>query len=274
MVSLFAGSHAAPPTPFSDETVEEDVLPRLAERAAAEGLVGIYVGGSTGEAFLMSEAERVRPLAAAHEGAASLTTIAHVDDVNPAVSTRLALAAERIGCDAVSAVPPFYYGYGFEELRTHYAALATVTDLPFIVYNFPALSGVRMTPEQIGRLLALPNVVGIKNTCPDHYAMERLRRRAPKAVLLNGFDETLLAGLALGCDGGIGSTYNVQGARMVAIAEAMGEGRLDDARDPGPCQRGDRRPRRSWRHSLLEAPADAPRPCDGPVPSAVRSAIA
>ncbi len=230
MAKNLAGLHAALPTPFAHDRVDGDGIGRLVQRTAAQGLDGIYVAGSTGEGFLMSEAERLHVLEAAYEGAQGLTTIAHVGDVNPAVSHRLAREAARIGYDAISAVPPFYYGYRFEEIRAHYATLASATDLPFLVYNFPALSGVKMSADQLGQLLALPNVVGVKNTCPDHYALERLRQAVPGATLLNGFDETLLAGLALGCDGGIGSTYNIQGARITAIAGAAQTGRMDEAR--------------------------------------------
>lgn len=232
MTKQLAGYHAALPTPFSEdgESLRDSSVGLLAERAAQQGLDGIYVAGSTGEAFLLSEPERMRVLAAAREAKGRLATIAHVGDPNPEVSLRLAGEAARLGYDAVSAVPPFYYPYRFDELRAHYGRLAGATDLPFLVYNFPALAGVTLSPVQLGELLSLPNVVGVKNTCPDHFALERLRRVAPDATLLNGFDETLLAGLALGCDGGIGSTYNLQGTRIVEIACAAVEGRMDEAR--------------------------------------------
>ncbi|MEM7025274.1 MAG: dihydrodipicolinate synthase family protein, partial [Pseudomonadota bacterium] len=99
-----------------------------------------------------------------------------------------------------------------------------------LIYNFPELSGVRWSVDELASLLALPGVAGVKNTCGDLYAFERLRRRRPESILLHGFDETLLAGLSLGADGGIGSTYNVQAARILAIAAAYGQGRNEEAR--------------------------------------------
>lgn len=227
-----SGYYAALLSPFSDDgqKIREDELGRLVRHVASQGLDGIYVGGSTGEAFLLSESERMRILAVSLEAAEGLTAIAHVGDINPDVSLRLAREAARLGYHAISAIPPFYYPYKFPEIRAHYARLATATDLPFVIYNFPALSGVRLSPEQLSDLMSLPNVVGVKNTCPDHYALERLRRAAPEKTILNGHDETLLAGLALGCDGGIGSTYNIQGELIVRIGRALDEGRVDDAR--------------------------------------------
>lgn len=228
-----SGYYAALLTPFTADSgaVATDVLGQLVRRNIGSGLTGLYVGGSTGEAFLMSIAERKEVFAAAAEAAAGdCVMIAHVGDVNPAVSEELAKYVETLGYDAVSAVPPFYYRYGFAELRAHYERLAGRTGLPFVIYNFPALSGVRLKPAELAELMDLPNVVGVKNTCDDHYAFEQLRRLAPDKTLLNGFDETLLAGLSLGADGAIGSTFNVQGEKVMRLAKAFAAGDMAGAR--------------------------------------------
>lgn len=222
----FSGYYAALLTPFSkDDSIAEDALGRLVRRNLECGLTGLYVGGSTGESFLQSPEERARVLAVVAEaGGGDGTLVAHVGDTNPAVSFRLAREAERLGYDAVSAVPPFYYGYSGQELREHYRRLAGATELPFLIYNFPALSGVRFSADELADILELPNVVGVKNTCADFHGFERLRRRCPDKTLLHGFDETLLAGLALGADGAIGSTYNVQGKTALALGAAASAG--------------------------------------------------
>lgn len=233
MMTLQPGLYAALLTPFADDgaRIDSDALGALVRHDIDQGLTGLYVGGSTGEAFLMTEAERMAALAAAAEAAnGDCQLIAHVGDLNPEVSLRLARKAAQLGYDATSAVPPFYYGFSPAEIEAHYRRLAGATDLPFLVYNFPALTGVTLSAGQLAALMALPNVVGVKNTSPDYYALEALRRAAPDKLLFNGFDETLLPGLSLGADGGIGSTYNVQGQRVVALAEAVAQGDLDSAR--------------------------------------------
>lgn len=231
-MSLTKGLYAALPTPFSEngERVNADALGRLVDRAVEEGLDGLYVTGSTGEVFLMSQEERLTVLETVAEAAAGRCAIvAHVGDLNPDVCLRLAGAAARLGYDAFSAVPPFYYPFGFSEICAHYRRLAAAADMPFLVYNFPALSSVEMSPAELAELLDLPNVVGIKNTCADYYAFERLRRLRPEALLFNGFDETLLAGLGLGADGGIGSTYNLMGSHFVDMVAAHRSGAAERA---------------------------------------------
>ncbi len=227
------GYFAALPTPFTadGQKIAESALGDLTKANIDSGLNGLYIGGSTGEAFLMSVSERETVLQTVADAADGKTVLmAHVGDPNPAVSGHLAKVAEKAGYDVISAVPPFYYSYSFAEITEHYRWLASQTDLPFVIYNFPALSGVKWSAANLADLLKLPNVVGVKNTCADLYAFEQLRRAAPDSILLYGFDETLLSGLGLGADGGIGSTYNVQAARILAIAKAHNEGRVEDAR--------------------------------------------
>ena len=226
------GYFAALPTPFNsgDYKIAEKPLGDLVERNIESGLDGLYIGGSTGETFLMSVTERETVFRYVAEVADKRTTlIAQVGDPNPAVCARLAKTAATLGFDAISALPPFYYSYNITEITRHYSWLAGQTDLPFVIYNIPSLSGVKWSVKELGQLLELPGIIGVKNTCNDLYAFEQLRRMSPHSILWHGFDETLLSGLAMGADGGIGSTYNIQATRIQAIANAHSEGRNDDA---------------------------------------------
>lgn len=82
-----------------------------------------------------------------------------------------------------------------------------------VVYNIPALSGVKLTLDQINTLVTLPGVGALKQTSGDLYQMEQIRREHPDLVLYNGYDEIFASGLLAGADGGIGSTYNIMGWR-------------------------------------------------------------
>lgn len=125
----------------------------------------------------------------------------------------------------MSAVTPFYYPFSFEEHCDHYRAIIDSADgLPMVVYNIPALSGVKLTLEQINTLVTLPGVGALKQTSGDLFQMEQIRRAHPDLVLYNGYDEIFASGLLAGADGGIGSTYNIMGWRYQAIAKAVREG--------------------------------------------------
>jgi N-acetylneuraminate lyase len=111
----------------------------------------------------------------------------------------------------------------------HYTEIADRSALPLIIYNFPAIAAP-FTMSELGALLSHPNIVGIKHTSTDMFALERLRRHHPDAVIYNGYDEMCLAGLATGAQGAIGTTYNFMGDLFVDLAKHVASGELAEAR--------------------------------------------
>ena len=65
--------------------------------------------------------------------------------------------------------------------------------LPMVVYNIPALSGVKLSLDQISTLITLPGVAALKQTSGDLYQMEQVRRAHPDKVIYNGYDEIFLS---------------------------------------------------------------------------------
>ncbi len=227
MVSNLRGVMPALLTPFdAQQNLDQASLRRLVRFNIEQGVDGVYVGGSTGEAFVQSLSEREKVLEiVAEEAKGKITLIAHVGCVSTAESQQLAAAAKRYGFDAVSAVTPFYYPFSFEEHCDHYRAIIDSADgIPMVVYNIPALSGVKLTLEQINHLVTLPGVGALKQTSGDLYQMEQIRRAHPDLVLYNGYDEIFASGLLAGADGGIGSTYNIMAWRYLGIVQALKEG--------------------------------------------------
>ncbi|WP_039030055.1 N-acetylneuraminate lyase [Leclercia adecarboxylata] len=219
-------------TPFDrQQKLDTRSLRQLVRFNIAQGIDGLYVGGSTGEAFVQNSAERQEVLEiVAEEAKGKVTLIAHVGTVSTHESQQLAQAASRFGYDAVSAVTPFYYPFSFEEHCDHYRGIIDSADgLPMVVYNIPALSGVKLSLDQINTLVTLPGVGALKQTSGDLYQMEQIRRAHPDLVLYNGYDEIFASGLLAGADGGIGSTYNIMGWRYQRIVKALKEGDIATA---------------------------------------------
>jgi N-acetylneuraminate lyase len=219
-------------TPFDhQQQLDTQSLRQLVRFNIAQGMDGLYVGGSTGEAFVQSSAERQEVLEiVAEEAKGKITLIAHVGTVSTHESQQLAQAASRFGYDAVSAVTPFYYPFSFEEHCDHYRGIIdSAQGLPMVVYNIPALSGVKLSLDQINTLVTLPGVGALKQTSGDLFQMEQIRRAHPDLVLYNGYDEIFASGLLAGADGGIGSTYNIMGWRYQGIVKALKEGDIATA---------------------------------------------
>ena len=198
-------------TPFDSQgRIMFESLQRHVEYLLSQKVDGFYVNGSTGESFLLSSSERTKIIEAvseANEGKA--TIINHCGAIGTDKSIQLIKNSEKCGIDAISSVPPFYYGFSKNEVIGYYNDLANASELPFIVYNMPKFSNVVITPEIMAELRKNPHIVGLKFTHSDFYSMQQIKASDPELIIYNGFDEMAICGMAMGCDGAIGSTYNV-----------------------------------------------------------------
>ena len=223
--------HAALLTPYdADGKVSENCLRNLIAYVRRQGIDGLYVGGSTGEGLLQTTDERLSILSNVAEAGDGCPLIGQVGAIGTREAQQLARGCASLGYDAVSAIPPIYFPHKKDAIVGYYRdILDAAQGLPLIIYNIPAMSGVTFTLDDLGHLLEIPGVLGIKQTSGDMYQMEQLRRAFPSALLLNGYDEVLLAGLVSGANGGIGSTYNVMGGRYVDLIAHLKSGDVTSA---------------------------------------------
>ncbi len=229
----FKGIFPALLTPFDkNDNVNTQQLKLLVERNIAQGADGFYVAGSTGEAFLLSEEERRLVYKTVKDAAGDkVTLIAHVGTVSTKQAVEYAKYVESIGYDAVSAVAPFYYKFSNAQVVEHYKTIADSVNIPLIIYNIPAFSGVELTLDEIADLLAHDNIIGVKYTSNDYFKLQQIRDRCPDAIIYNGFDEMMISGLAMGADGGIGSTYNFMTDKFIKIHQLWKSGDVKGAQE-------------------------------------------
>lgn len=235
MKGQFQGIYAALVTPYTaDGEVNYKEAKRLVRYLIGKGIDGFYVGGSTGEAFLLTQEERKLLLEAVlEENRGEAKVIAHVGQISTDLACDLAVHASKAGADAVSAISPFYYKFSLEEIKGYYRDIMAVSQAPMFVYNFPNFSGFSLSPEVLDDLCSEGDVAGVKFTSNNFFDMERMLRKHPELTIWNGFDEMLCCGLAVGADGAIGSTYNILCPIAKKIYGYMKEGHMEKARD---CQ--------------------------------------
>lgn len=230
MNEKFHGVFPALLTPFfADGSVNYKALRQLVRFNLDKGVSGFYVCGSTSEAFLLTSDERRNILETVlEENNGQAAVIAHVGQIGEAHAVELAKHAKAAGADAVSSVPPFYYGFSFNEIKNYYYDIADV-GLPVFIYNFVAAGGAKLSTDNFKEFLADKRFIGVKHTSSDFYMLERLKAFRPEAVIFNGFDEMFLSGLVMGADGGIGSTYNFMAEKFITIEKNFREGRIAEA---------------------------------------------
>lgn len=227
----FKGIFPALLTPFDNEgKINKKVLCDLVEYNLKKGVSGFYVGGSTAEAFLMTEEERISVMEIVNECAkGKCTLIAHIGCISTEQAIRLAKKAKELGYDAISSVAPFYYKFSFDEIKKYYFDIVNAVDMPMLVYNFPAFSGVTLTVDNIKEFLSDERFIGVKHTSSDYFALEQFKTEYPDKVIYNGYDEMFLAGLSMGADGAIGSTFNFMADKYIKIYECFQKEEMAEA---------------------------------------------
>lgn len=211
--------------------VKEDSMRRLMDWHLDEGFTGFYLTGGTGEGPVLQKETRIEiaEIAKDHiKGRGKL--IAHVGAIDLKTAAELAKHAGQIGLDAISSVPPFFFGYGEQQIKDYYTALAEASGLPVLIYASP-LSGVNITWDMVDRLMEIPGVIGLKWTNYDYFTMHRIKElKGGNINVINGPDECLLCGLTMGADGGIGATYNVMPKVFSKIYDSFKAGDMEAAR--------------------------------------------
>ena len=187
-----------------------------------KGVKGLYVGGSSGECIYQSVEERKLVLEnVMAEARGKVTIIAHVACNNTADSQELARHAEGLGVDAIAAIPPIYFHlppYGIAGYWNDISAAAPSTD--FIIYNIPQLAGVSLTPSLLAEMQKNPKVIGVKNSSMPTQDIQMWKDQGgSNFVVMNGPDEQLVSGLAIGATGGIGGTYAVMPELFIKARE-------------------------------------------------------
>ncbi len=207
MPPSLAGLYPAFLTPLdAQRRLNEHVAEAMLLALMGTDMNGVYVGGSTGEGLRLPIDVRERLAQVVRDALPDgKRLIVHVGAGEEIDALRLAEHAGRIGAHAVSSLPP---AEGTpQEIFRFYKTLAEHSPLPLILYYFPKVAPHAFTePQQLLDVCDLPNVIGVKFTDFNTHLMQRLAKRGN--LVFSGYDEALAAGLLMGAQGGIGSTYS------------------------------------------------------------------
>ena len=167
---MFEGLMPALITPF-DEDGELDLraTEAVVERHIEAGVDGISALGSTGEFSHLDGNERRRFAEAVVEmiqGRVSL--IVGVGTTGTREAIDLARHAESIGANGILSVSPYYWKVGEEALFKHFVTVAESVEIPTLVYNFPMLTDIDLSPTLLARLAReCSSIVGVKDTVKE-----------------------------------------------------------------------------------------------------------
>ena len=233
-ISSFKGVYSATFTPYDKcGNVDFEMQERIINFHLRNGIKGFYICGSTGEAPLLNENERVIIAENAVKCCKNRgKVIVHVGHVSTDTAISLSRKAREHGADAVSSIQPYYYRFSEEILSRYYRELSEAVDIPMIIYIYPNLSGGNISGKHMLELLYLKNVIGAKYTGSDYFVINSIfKNLANEKILFSGADELMMSGLCFGAGGSIGAFQNIIPKPFVKLYDAFSIGKLEEMRD-------------------------------------------
>ena len=209
--NLFYGCGTALVTPFKGNRVDFDALEGLIDWQLDCGADAIVVLGTTGEPATVTESERsaiVECAAARCLHRAPLVVGTGSNDTRKAIAQ--SIEAQRLGADALLVVTPYYNRASRAGLIGHYNAVADSVDIPIIMYNVPARTGVNLDADTVAELAKHPNLCAVKEASGSLRQMTDLARSCGEGIAIYcGNDDQVPAAMALGARGVISVAANL-----------------------------------------------------------------
>jgi N-acetylneuraminate lyase len=234
------GLIAAPFTPmFSDGKLDISSIPAYYKLLKSNGVRGAFICGSTGEGVSLTLAEKKEVIEA--WGALSrkdpdFFVMPLLGGTSLEECKSIARFASNAGMDGVSFTAPFYFKPASAAVLAEICAdvAAAVPELPFYYYHIPVLTGVNIAVFDLLQAIdgRIPNFAGVKYTHEDFMDfLSCLRFQNGRYDMLWGRDENMLAALALGAKGSVGSTFNYAAPLYHALINSFHAGQLETARE-------------------------------------------
>lgn len=208
----FSGSYVALITPmFNDTQVDFDGLKKLVDWHIESGTNGLVILGTTAETATLSEKEQYDVLTTVIEqNKGRLPIIVGNGSNSTSATVEKTKQLDSLAIDGYLTVTPYYNKPTQKGMVAHFKAVAAVTKKPVILYNVPGRTGVDLDTSAVIELMAVPNIIGIKDATADIARVKEMKQADPEFVLFSGDDLTTHHYINEGGNGVISVTANVE----------------------------------------------------------------
>jgi 4-hydroxy-tetrahydrodipicolinate synthase len=220
---MITGSMVALVTPMlEDNSIDWDRLHALVEWHIESGTDAIVPVGTTGESPTVTPEEHCEIIRIVTQLCSGrIPVIAGTGANSTQEAIEFTASAKDSGAEACLLVTPYYNKPTQQGLFLHYKAIAEAVDLPQILYNVPARTGVDLLPETVHRLMDIRQVIGIKEATGDLERMTQIRTLCgDDMAIYSGDDLTACDLLNAGAKGTISVTANVAPTQMKKMVDA------------------------------------------------------
>jgi len=211
-------------TPFRGGEVDYDAYAQLVAQQIANGSHGILVNGTSAEPSTLTLEERNRLVDVAVGSAAGrVPVVAATGSQSLAETRRLTEHASYAGADALLIVTPYYIRPPQRGLVEYYLELASISQLPWMVYHIPGRAAISVTLDTLKELKSRsPNFVGMKQAVNDlGFVSECLGAFGMDFKVFVGLEELSFPMMAVGACGLMNAVGNLQPRLLAELCEAV-----------------------------------------------------
>jgi len=230
------GIIAYPVTPFldGDKSIDLETLGTVIDQLIDTKVGAIAALGSAGESAYLTESEwqSVAKHTLDHVNG-RVPVIIGISELTTAKAVERAVFAETIGASAVMISPISYYSLSEEEIYQHYSTIAAAIDIPVMLYNNPATSGIDMSPQFMLKMVStIENITMIKESTGDIQRMHMIYSLSDGQVpFYNGCNYMALEALNAGAAGWCTAAPCLIGDGPRYLFEAIKSGEINEARE-------------------------------------------
>ncbi len=197
----------------------------------AAGIDGIILGGTLGEASVLSISEKEQLVKFAIEKIQGIIpVILNIAEGSTKEAVHQAHLAKQWGADGLMLLPPMRYKSDHRETVSYFKDIAATTDLPIMIYNNPVDYKIEVTLEMFDELQVCKNITAVKESTRDISNVTRMINRfGDRYKILCGVDTIAMEALLMGADGWVAGLVCAFPAETVAIYRLVKAGRIDAA---------------------------------------------
>ena len=235
MTRELQGVLSAIATPFTEDgsQVDEAGLRELVDGTIEAGIHGIVTCGGTGEFVSLTTEERKHVTEIVMDQTQGrIPVVAHTGSTSTAVAIELSKHAESVGADAVMAMQPFCEPLSLGEVYDYFKAISDAINIPLVIYNIPACTGMYLQPDFLARMgREIENVKYVKDSSGNLAQVSvLLYKYSDDITVFNGNDSISFPVFALGSKGSVWGAPNVLPEQCARLFDLCNAGKLSEAR--------------------------------------------
>jgi len=232
MTVSWNGIYSALTTKFTtDDKLDFALFEKNLKAQLDAGVEGVILGGTLGEASVLSNSEKFDLVKfTAEKVAGKVPVVLNIAEGSTREAIKQAADAEKSGATALMMLPPMRYKSDHRETVTFFKTVAATTKLPIMIYNNPVDYKVEVTLDMFAELAEVDNIQAVKESTRDVSNVTRMINRfGDRFKILCGVDTITMEELMLGATGVVAGLVCAFPKETVAMYKLTKAGKIDEA---------------------------------------------